>query len=236
MSRSDFAQLHRITIYASKKFSYLKDKLATTITAFYNGQSGSPYSYVYTRSLIYDRNGVNNETNDLIYVPKDLADWSRMAVPYTSGSTTYSVADQWTALDAYISNDKYLNSRRGQFAERNGSALPFSNIIDARIQQDFALKTGGVNNKLSVILDVFNFTNMLNRRWGRIYRTPGVDQYQLITIESTNYSSTLVNGQLKPNMTYRNLSNRTAGDILDVRSDAYNASRWRGQVTIRYTF
>ncbi|MEJ8843838.1 carboxypeptidase regulatory-like domain-containing protein [Lacibacter sp. H375] len=236
LSRSDFAQLHRINLYVSKKFSYLEDKLATTVTAFYNGQSGTPYSYVYTRSLIYDRNGVNNETNDLIYVPRDLADWSRMAVPYTSGSTTYSVADQWTALDAYISNDKYLNSRRGQFAERNGAVLPFSHIVDARIQQDFVLKTGNISNKLSVILDVFNFTNLLNRNWGRIYRTPGVDQYQLINIESTNYSTTLVNGQLKPNMTYRNTGNRTAADILDLQAGAYNSSRWRGQATIRYTF
>lgn len=236
LSRSDFAQLHRFNAFLTKKISYLKEKLATTFTFFYNGQSGTPYSFVYNRSLIYDRNGVNNETNDLVYVPKDLADWQRTAVPYTASGVTYSVADQWALLDQYITNDKYLNKRRGRFAERNGAVLPFSHLIDARLQQDFSVKSGKVNHKLSVIFDIFNFTNMLNRNWGKVYRTPGVDQFQLITIETTNYSSTLVNGQLKPNTTYRNLTNQKANDIQDVSAGAYNASRWRGQMTIRYSF
>ncbi|MEQ1798686.1 MAG: hypothetical protein ABL872_12090, partial [Lacibacter sp.] len=236
LSRSDFAQLHRINVYVSKKVSYLKNKFATTITLFYNGQSGSPYSYVNSRSLIFDQNGSATESNDLIYVPRDLADWQRMAVPYTSGGITYSVQDQWNSLDAYINNDKYLKTRRGQFAERNGAVLPFSHIIDARIQQDFVIKTGSINNKFSVIFDMFNFTNFINRTWGRIYRTPGVDQYSLISVESSNYSSTLVNGQLKPNMTYRNITGRKANDILDLQAGAYNSTRWRGQVTLRYNF
>lgn len=236
LSRSDFAQLHRVNIYASKKFSYWKDKMATTFTLFYNGQSGTPYSYTYSRSLLYDRNGVNNETNDLIYVPVDLADWSRVAVPYTSGTTTYSVADQWNSFNTYIENDKYLKTRRGKFAERNGAVLPFSNVIDARIQQDFVVRTKGVSNKISLIFDMFNFTNFLNRDWGKIYRTPGVDQYVLLTVENTNYSSTLVNGQLKPNITYRNVSGRKAADVLDLQSGAYNSTRWRGQFTVRYSF
>jgi hypothetical protein len=236
LSRSDFAQLHRINIYASKKFSYWKDRLATTVTLFYNGQSGSPFSYTNTRSLIYDRNGVNNETNDLIYVPTDLADWSRVAVPYTANGVTYSVADQWNSYNAFIEGDKYLKTRRGKFAERNGAVLPFSNVIDARIQQDIVVKTKTVNNKLSLIFDMFNFTNFLNRDWGKLYRTPGVDQYTLVNVETTNYSPTLVNGQLKPNMTYRNITGRKAADVLDLQAGAYNSTRWRGQFTVRYSF
>jgi hypothetical protein len=236
LSRSDFAQLHRIATYVSKKFSYLNDNLATTVTMFYNGQSGTPYSYTYTRSLLYDRNGNSAESNDLIYVPTDLADWQRVAVPFTASGVTYSVTDQWAALDKYIENDKYLRTRRGQFAERNGAVLPFSHVVDARIQQDFILKTGKIANKLSVIFDVFNFTNLLNRKWGRIYRTPGVDQFTLLTVENTNYSPTLVNGQLKPNISYRNITNRTAADVLDLQAGAYNSTRWRGQLTIRYSF
>lgn len=235
-SRSDFAQLHRFNAYVSKKFTYANQKLATTVALFYNGQSGSPYSYTYSRSLLWDRNGVNNETNDLIYVPKDLADWQRVAVAYTANGVTYSVADQWALLDQYISNDKYLNSRRGQFAERNGAVLPFSNVIDARLQQDVNVKVGKNSHKLSLIVDIFNFTNLLNRDWGKVYRTPGVDQFVLLTVENTNYSSTLVNGQLKPNITFRNLDGRKANDIQDVNSAAYNATRWRGQATVRYTF
>lgn len=235
-SRSDFAQLHRVTAYLSKRFQYANKSLATTVTLFYNGQSGTPYSYVYTRSMIFDQNGSNSETTDLIYIPKDLADWSRVAVPYTQGGVTYSVAQQWDLLNAYISSDKYLNNRRGQFAERNGANLPFSNVVDLQVKQDFMLKFGKTRNKFSLQFDIFNFTNMLNRDWGKVYITPGIDSYSLISMEG--YSAVTTGGvtTYKPNLTYRNLTNRTAGDILDIRSNSYLSTRWKGQVTIRYNF
>jgi hypothetical protein len=231
-SRSDFAQLHRINAYLSKKFEYANKSLATTVTLFYNGQSGTPYSYVYTRSMIYDYNGSSTETNDLIYVPRNLADWQRFAIPYTDNSGTHSVQEQWNALDRYISNDKYLNKIRGQFTERNGAILPFSHQIDLNIKQDFSIKTKENKNTLTLQFDIFNFTNFLNRDWGRIYVTPNVNAYSLINMEGYTYTS----GVFVPKFTYRNLSNKTAADVLDVRGNAYNASRWRGQVTIRYTF
>lgn len=231
-SRSDFAQMHRINSYVSKRFNYLNKRLATTVTLFYNGQQGTPYSYVYSRSMIFDQNGGNAETTDLIYVPKDLADWSRFAEAYTSGGVSYSVAQQWDAFDTYISNDKYLNRRRGQFVERNGSALPWSHIVDMRVQQDFNLGIGKNTHRFSVIFDMFNFTNFINRTWGRVYVSPGVDSYSLISMEGYR----VVNGVLTPRMTYRNMSNRTAADILDIRGSNYLSTRWRGQFTLRYTF
>lgn len=232
LSRSDFAQLHRINSFVSKRFSYADKKLATTISMFYNGQSGTPYSYVYSRSMIYDRNGVNDESTDLIYVPKDLADFSRFATDYTSNGVLVKVAQQWDALDKFISNDKHLNSRRGQFADRNGAILPWSHILDLKVQQDVIFGKGKYAHKVSFIFDVFNFTNMLNREWGRINITPGVDAFSLLTMDG--YSN--VNGVLTPTITYRNLSNRPAYDILDQRSGSFNTTRWRGQFTVKYTF
>lgn len=114
LSRSDFAQLHRISSFVSKRITYGKDRLATSITLFYNGQSGSPYSYVFSRSMIYDQNGANGETTDLIYVPKDLADWSRFAESYVANGVTYTVEQQWAALDQYISKDKHLNEKEAR--------------------------------------------------------------------------------------------------------------------------
>ena len=232
LSRSDFAQLHRISGYLTKKYSYADDRLATTFTLFYNGQSGTPYSYVYSRSMIYDQNGANGETTDLIYVPNDLADWSRFAEAYTVSGVTYSVAQQWEALDKYISNDKYLSKKRGQFVDRNGAVLPWANIIDLKVQQDLVLGKGANQHRFSVIFDMFNFTNFLNRDWGRVNVTPGVDSYSLISMEGYR-----VNGStLAPRLTYRNLSNRTAADVLDIRGSNYLSTRWRGQLTVRYSF
>lgn len=232
LSRSDFAQLHRINSFISKRISYADNKLATTISMFYNGQSGTPYSYVYSRSMIFDQNGNNQESTDLIYVPRDFSDFSRFAESYTSGGLTYSVQQQWDALDQYINNDKHLRNRRGQFADRNGAILPWNHTLDLKVQQDVTFGKGKYAQKVSFIFDIFNFTNMLNREWGRINVTPGVDAFSLLSMEGYRIS----NGVLTPRITYRNISNRTANDILDLRAGVYNSTRWRGQFTVRYSF
>ena len=46
LSVSDNDLKHRVTAWISKKMNYAKNKAATSISLFYNGQSGSPYSYV----------------------------------------------------------------------------------------------------------------------------------------------------------------------------------------------
>jgi hypothetical protein len=231
-SRSDFAQLHRVSAFVSKRFTYAQDRLATTLSLFYNGQSGSPYSYVFSRSMIFDQNGANGETTDLIYVPKDLADWSRFAESYVANGVTYTVAQQWDALDRFISNDKHLRSKRGEFADRNGAILPWSNVIDLKLQEDLMLGKGKYAHKVSVIFDMFNFTNFLSRNWGKIYVTPGVDAFSLISMEGYRVTG----NTLTPRFTYRNIMNSKAGDILDIRGSNYLSTRWRGQLTVRYSF
>jgi hypothetical protein len=182
--------------------------------------------------MIYDQNGANGETTDLIYVPKDLADWSRFAESYVANGVTYTVEQQWAALDQYISKDKHLNEKRGTYADRNGAILPWSHVIDLKLQQDLMLGTGKRSHKVSVQLDMFNFTNFLSRNWGKVYVTPGVDSYSLISMEGYRVTG----NTLTPRFTYRNLSNRTAADILDIRGSNYLSTRWRGQLTVRYTF
>jgi hypothetical protein len=184
--------------------------------------------------MIYDQNGGNNETTDLIYVPRDLADWSRFAESFTSGGVTYTVAQQWSRLDEYINNDKYLNKRRGQFVERNAAILPWSHVVDMRIQQDLNVGRGKNRQKVSLIFDMFNFTNFLNRTWGRVFVTPGFDSYSLISMEG--YRVNTATNTLTPRFTYRNINNSTAADILDIRGSNYLSTRWRGQFTVRYSF
>ncbi|HYE54969.1 MAG TPA: hypothetical protein VD996_09010, partial [Chitinophagaceae bacterium] len=152
-----------------------------------------------------------------------------------ANGVTWTVAQQWEALDRYISDDKYLSKRRGRFAERNAAVLPFTHMLDLKLQQDFTLNTKE-KHTVSVIFDIFNVGNLLNREWGRVYATPGVDAYSLISMEG--YTPAMVGGQAvyKPRLTYRNVSNRTAADVLDNRSSNYLSSRWRGQLTLRYTF
>lgn len=185
LSTSDNDLKHRMTAWVSKKINYAKNKTATTVSLFYNGQSGSPYSYVYTNSMIND-NGKRNENFDLIYIPTTTELASMSFAPIT-GSAPYTAQQQKDALNAFIENDRYLRKHRGEFAERNGARLPFTHIIDLRVQQDFTITIKRKPVALIITYDVFNFTNMLNRNWGRIYFLLN-DSYPLITF--TGYSNT----------------------------------------------
>jgi hypothetical protein len=126
-------------------------------------------------------------------------------VPYNDNINSYSAQQQKDMLNNYILHDRYLKKHRGQFAERNGARLPFTNIIDVRIQQDFNIRINKKKSVISVTYDIFNFTNMLNKNWGRIYFLPGdnfpliqfagyssisplVPQYQFIPFSGTPYS------------------------------------------------
>lgn len=188
-STSDFDLGHRINAFVSKKFAYAKGKVATTVSLNYNGQQGQPFSYVYTRSIVND-NG-RNETNDLIYVPTAQDLQNMVFLPNTVGSVTYSDAQQRQLLDDYINSDRYLNKRRGQFAERNGARLPFSHLIDLSLRQDFNLKMGKKTYTLQLSYDIYNFTNMLSRSWGQTYFLAN-DNFGLIALGANNNAAVFV--------------------------------------------
>src|SRR5690606_5560799 len=141
LSNSDFDPGHRFNAYIAKKFTYLNNSMATTISLVYNGQSGNRVSYVLNRGMVRDED--NNETNDLIFVPTELQLNEMVFLSNTVNGVTYTPDQQRALFNEFIENDRYLRNRRGQYAERNGSRLPFSNIIDLKIQQDFNLKISG---------------------------------------------------------------------------------------------
>lgn len=185
-SISDFDLRHRINATLIKKITYGRN--STVLTLFYNGQSGRPYSYTYLGSMIND-NG-RNENYDLIYVPTRKDVEAMIFIPNTIDNVIYSGESQKILFNDYIESDRYLNKRRGKFAERNGGRLPFTHIVDLRIQQNFSLKTNKRKEiRFSLTYDVFNFTNMLNRKWGRIYFLTN-DNYQLIKFAGFSNSST----------------------------------------------
>jgi hypothetical protein len=227
-SNSDFSPGHRIFAYMSKKFTYAKGALATTITLAYTGQSGSPLSYVYGQNSMVRDDGTNG-TNDLIYVPTS-ADIAGMTfLSNTVGTTTYNAQQQKDALDAYIANDPYLKNRRGQYAERNGSRLPFTNIVDLKIAQDFNIKVGSKRYQFQLTYDVFNFGNMLNRQWGRQYFQSN-DNFQLMQFAGYVNATTNFTPQYRFNPTIT-----TPWNVSTSTNAAY-AARWISQIGIRFNF
>ncbi|MCE3282030.1 MAG: outer rane receptor for ferrienterochelin and colicin [Chitinophagaceae bacterium] len=225
-SVSDFAQGHRIFIYTRKKFSYARKRFATTISLVYTGQSGAPFSYTYQNSMTRD-DGFGGDY-DLIYVPTRADLQSMRFLPNPVGGVTYTQDRQRAALDTYIENDRYLRRRRGRFAERNGSRLPFTHVADLKIAQDLNLAIHGKRYQLQLTLDIFNFTNLLNRDWGRTYFVAS-DQFALLTFAGY-VSSTDLTPQYRFNPNYS-----WPYDISTSTVPAYSA-RWMGQVGVRFNF
>ena len=220
LSTSDFDMGHRVFALVSKKFSYAKGHLATTVTFVYNGQSGSPYSYTMSGAGFI---GDGTTNNDLMYIPASRAEMDLMSFVANGAITPTQQKDQF---EAFILSDKYLRTHRGKFAERNGSRAPFTNIVDANIQQDFSLKTGAVRHTLSVRFDIFNLTNLIDKNAGRQYFF-NFDQAQVLSV--ANFTGTT------PNYRFNQPLNNKVGAISD-GTTAFGSSRWNGQVTIRYSF
>ncbi|MCC9138109.1 carboxypeptidase regulatory-like domain-containing protein [Pontibacter silvestris] len=213
-SYANFDLRHRVSGFVSYRLNYLNN-WGTEVSLFYNGQSGQPVSYIYNGDLNND--GTNN---DLIYVPRDRSEIN--LVDITNGLTA---DQQWENLNAFIENDSYLDDRRGQYAERNGKRLPFQHEFDLRILQDIGAMIGNTSNRLQLTFDIFNVGNLLNKDWGKVYYVSNQ------TFELIRYTG-LADETSQPTFQYTG-AGQTNNEIYNVSDPA---SRWRGQVGIRYIF
>ncbi len=224
LSLSDMDPGHRVYGSFYKKFDYWKHTTSTAVSLFYNGQSGQPYSYVYANSLVND---AGPSDFDLIYIPTREELNHMFFVPNTVDGITYTGKQQKQLLDAFIEADRYLNKHRGQFAKRNGARLPFTHTVDLRIQQDFKTKLNKKETIISVIYDIFNFTNLLNKNWGRTYSL-SFDNYALITFAGFAPNTLTPQYQFKP----------INGKVYSMQSSTApgNSARWISQLGIRVSF
>ncbi len=230
LSVSDVDLRHRLTANLEKKFSYANNNLATTFTLFYNGHSGNPYSYVYSGSMINDNGSNSNRDNnfDLIYIPTATNLSAMTFIPNVIGTTTYSAQQQKDLLNSFIESDKYLSRHRGEFAERNGARLPFTHIIDVRLQQDFKIKLKQKETSFSVTLDIFNFTNLLNKNWGRIYFT---DRDNFPLIRFAGFANT---SNLTPQYQFTPFNGKPYS--IQASTLPGNSARWISQLGFRINF
>ena len=132
----------------------------------------------------------------------------------------------------YINSDDYLKDHKGQIAERNGGRAPWVNQLDISVRQEFPGFAEG--HKTELRLDIFNFTNMINRRWGVEYRADfpltrqladgaGVDPVTGDYIYDISGSKYQQNGEYHPASLKPN--------------EAFNPSqRWSALLTLRYSF
>jgi len=221
---SDFDMGSRIVGFISYKKEYLKHT-ATTVSLFYTGQSGARFSYGYADGSSKYL-GEDNQSLELLYVPANQEDIN--LVDITVGENTLTADQQWEDLNAFIEADDYLKGRRGDYVERNHSRVPFMNIFDFRIAQDFFVKVGDKRNTLQVAFDIFNVGNLINKDWGRIYYSSGAyyNNYPLVKMEGFEDDNTT------PRFSFK----KPSGDTWAIDDSGILSSRWQGQISIRYIF
>jgi len=204
-SRANYEIQQRFTAALSWKHNFFEG-LATSLSAFYEGRAGRPYTYTYSN----DSNGDGRSGNDLFYVPLDQND------------VIIKDPAQSQAFWDYIQSNSYLNSHRGQVVGRNAIRAPWVNQIDLRFSQEVPGFWRDAKGRID--FDILNFTNLLNKKWGHIEDVPfpgalAVAQYAGIDPATGKYVYNYPSAA--PGLTTR---------------DTVGESRWAVQATLRYEF
>ncbi|MEM6963696.1 MAG: TonB-dependent receptor [Bacteroidota bacterium] len=209
--RSTFAAGSRITAFFSHRMQH-SDVSATTISLFYTGKSGAPFSYTYNTPI--SDISTSAGYNDLIYVPR-----SQNEINLIDIDGGPSAAEQWAALDAFIEDDDYLSGRRGGYAEANASRTPFEHVLDLKVARDLIIE----GQQFQISIDIFNFTNMINKKWGRRYFV-GDNVFPLIQAARNDSTDELEYNFSDP------------GDPFAIVQSGTYSARWNAQLGLRWTF
>jgi len=147
-----------IAITYRKEYAKL---FATQIGFFMEGRNQGRHSFIYSS----DRNGDGNR-NDLLYINTDPSEVIFQVYTPTGAAAPYAAADQAADWEAFVKQDRYLSSNRGEYSERNGAILPWIWNADLNITQEFFVNVGGKRNTIQVMANFLNFGNLLNNKWG----------------------------------------------------------------------
>ncbi|MFN2567682.1 MAG: hypothetical protein ABR499_22030, partial [Gemmatimonadaceae bacterium] len=224
LSWSEFGQRHRIVGDATYIHRW-SDRFRTQLGLFmevaegnrFAGAGGNRYSFIYSG----DVNGDGSGGNDLIYIPRNQNE-IRFAPFVDRTGATISPAEQWSRLDAFIEQDSYLSTHRGQIAERFGLINPWYTNVDLRVQQDVAIAALGRQHALQIGLDVMNVGNLINSDWGvRTIADPAATSPLRFVGFDTDGTTPLFN---------------FTGPERTFIDDPDLLSRWRAQIGVKYFF
>lgn len=215
LTYSRFDPGHRI--FASVAFTHeFFDNAPTTISVFYNGQSGQRFSFTVDNDLNND--GFDN--NDLFFIPADESDILLGSVE--NGVYVPAGQSEYDALFSFINNNDYLSDNKGTMSERNGARNPWRNNLDLRIAQDIPDPFGF--GHLQVTLDILNFLNLLDSESGWNERT------QFPNYEIVDWTRDFDPATGRPVYSFNERDNNVPWDPDDL------TSRWAMQLGVRYSF
>ncbi len=215
-STSDFEVEHRFNASVSYTADWGGSGWATTFSAFYNHQSGRPYS-----TLIGDAgppdfafDSINEDGftfNDLMYVP-------------ASPDEVFVTRGTFAQLEAYIDSDPCLAGNRGRIVSRNCSVAPWFHQLDVRIAQDIPV---GGDRKVQLTFDLLNLMNLIDS-------DSGVLQYvQFSTTTPVEFAGI----DADTGLPIYELQSIVTDPENNSRYETHNLrSRWRAKLGVRFRF
>lgn len=213
----------RILVNISKSIEFAKN-YKTTFSVIYNGHSGLPYSLVYANDL----NGDGVSRNDTFYVPIMSGDANvRFEDTRDSkGNITQTAAEAQTLLRQIINRHQL---KEGTVAGINSQKYPWVNQFDISIKQE--IKLPGWRHKLTLGVDILNFGNLLNSKWGLIC---GSNQYY---VRSESVATVYYDG-IANQYVYTNINKELAGGRFAPSTGRGEpaATRWSMLFSAKYEF
>lgn len=225
LTTSNFAIKNRIVANLGYAFNVShSNRLSANV--FFNAQSGNPFSWGLINTTIAN----SGQAAGLAYIFRDATEAARYIVPIrnASGAVVVSAEQQVADYENFVNNNKYLSSRRGTFTQRNGDVTPWNIQADFRIMDEIRLSDKSKNN-IQISLSIINFTNLLNRNWGRVYFVPNT--FNSTASVGLTRSGSVPAGQ--PGAGDPAYNFRTPG--LPYTIDQF-ASRFQAQLGVRYNF
>lgn len=210
IQNSQYVTPDRIIASLNYRISYLKDWTSSEIGIFYQGYSPNRYSYTYTSDINGD--GINQ---DLIYIPK------------TKDEIKWKTPEDADRFWAFLEKDSYLSKHKGEYADAYAAFAPMVHRFDLRFAQNFTVKTGKTKNTLQVSLDILNFGNLLNNKWGvNKQMLPVANQGKILKYEGKDANNI---------PTYSFFSADDIPEIYTTYNDV-TGQTWKLQVGVRYIF
>lgn len=207
LSRSDYEVKQRFNASVSYKFNLHSD-WPTTVSMFFNHQSGRPYS-VLSYSSGFSLNGDDYRYNDLFYVP-------------ASADEVVIQGGTWEQLDEFI-NRAGLNKYRGRIAPRNSSSGPWRTNLDFKVAQTVPVGYG----HLELSLDIANLLNLLDSNAGHIRYVP------FGNVQAVRYAGEQADTGLPIYQLRYAVSNPEEYPIYELDQVR---SRWRAKLGVRWSF
>ena len=208
--KADFAIRDRVQLSLSRQFEFVK-RYRSTVSLYYEGRSGNPYSWVFSGDL----NGDSVSFNDRPAVPSGpddpRFDFSQMP------------AGQRDAFLEYIRTSE-LSAYAGGIAPKNAFLEPWVNRLDLKFIQDVPIAGPA---RLQLFFDFINLGSFISKsKFGYVELSPFLNSGTFRTRTLTTGTSYGPDGRIRPLF-----AAPPGGFAID-----NGMSRWRIQLGAKLTF